>query len=108
MALSYFLSGIFGGINEPVLYGLGLKYKKPLIGMVIGGFVGGLYFGLTKVGYYAFGASNFLLVLSFIGGGNNASFINGIVGCAIAFVVATVVTYLFGFDKNDPVVTEAE
>lgn len=108
MALSYFLSGIFGGINEPVLYGLGLKYKKPLIGMVIGGFCGGLYFGLTHVGYYAFGASNFLLVLSFIGGGNNASFINGIIGCVIAFVVATAVTFIFGFDKNDPVVTQAE
>ena len=47
LSLGYFISGIVGGVTEPALYGIGLKYKKPLIALMIGGAVGGLYVGLT-------------------------------------------------------------
>jgi hypothetical protein len=48
-ALGYFVSGIVGGVTEPALYGLGLRYRRPLIGLAVGGFVGGVWAGATHV-----------------------------------------------------------
>lgn len=52
----YAISNFLGGIGEPALYGIGFKYKKPLVMMAIGGFCGGLYAGITGVGTYVMGA----------------------------------------------------
>ena len=104
LSLGYFISGIVGGVTEPALYGIGLKYKKPLIALMIGGAVGGLYVGLTHSYMYGLGATNFLMILSF-SGGSTANFINGTIGCVISMLAAAAATYMIGFDKNDPVVT---
>ena len=104
LSLGYFISGIVGGVTEPALYGIGLKYKKPLIALMIGGAVGGLYVGLTHSYMYGLGATNFLMILSF-SGGSTANFINGTIGCVISMLAAAAATYIIGFDKNDPVVT---
>ncbi|MBQ8986376.1 MAG: PTS glucose transporter subunit IIA [Lachnospiraceae bacterium] len=104
LSLGYFISGIIGGVTEPALYGIGLKYKKPLIALMIGGAVGGLYVGLTHSYMYGLGATNFLMILSF-SGASTANFINGTIGCIISMLAAAAATYFIGFDKNDPVVT---
>ena len=104
LSMGYFISGILGGVTEPALYGLGFKYKKPFIGMMIGGAIGGLYAGLTHVASYAVGATNFLIVLGFAAGGT-ANLVNGTISCVISLVAAAVATYFIGFDKNDPAVT---
>ena len=104
LSLGYFISGIVGGVTEPALYGIGLKYKKPLIALMIGGAIGGLYVGLTHSYMYGLGATNFLMILSF-SGGSTANFINGTIGCVISMLAAAAATYMIGFDKNDPVVT---
>ena len=93
-ALGCFISGILGGITEPALYGIGMRYKKPFIAMIIGGFCGGLYAGLTHVGTYVMGATNFLSVLGYVAGGT-ANMVNGCIAAAIAFGVTAVLTYLF-------------
>lgn len=97
--LGYMLSNFLGGIGEPALYGVGFKYKKPLIMMAIGGFCGGLYAGIMGVGTYVMGATNFLSLLQYAGGGT-ANLVNGIVGVVIAVVVTAVLTYLFAFTKE--------
>ncbi len=102
LALGYFISGIIGGVTEPALYGIGLKYKRPLACLMAGGAIGGLYVGLTHSVMYALGATNFLMVLSF-SGGSTANFVNGVIGCLIAMAASAALTYLFGFDKNEPV-----
>ena len=107
LSMGYFISGIFGGVTEPALYGLGFKYKKPFIGMMIGGAIGGLYAGLTHVASYAVGATNFLIVLGFAAGGT-ANLVNGTISCVISLVAAAVATYFLGFDKNDPAVSGIE
>ena len=107
LSLGYFISGIVGGVTEPALYGIGLKYKRPFIALMAGGAVGGLYVGITHAYMYAMGATNFLMVLSF-SGADKANLINGTIGCIIAMLVSAAVTFLTGFDKNDPVVTGKE
>ena len=101
LALGYFISGIIGGVTEPALYGIGLKYKRPLVCLMAGAAIGGLYVGLTHSVMYALGATNFLMVLSF-SGGSTANFVNGMIGCLIAMAASAALTYLFGFDKNEP------
>ena len=100
LALGYFVSGILGGVTEPVLYGIGFKFKKPFIAMAIGGFCGGLYAGLMHVGTYVMGATNFLSVLGYVGGGT-ANMIHGCVGAVIALGVSAALTYFIGFTEQD-------
>ncbi len=100
LSLGYFISGILGGVTEPVLYGIGFRYKRPFIAMAIGGFCGGLYAGIMHVGTYVMGATNFLAVLGYVSGGTS-NMINGCIGVVIAFVVSAVLTYFIGFTKED-------
>lgn len=100
LCFGYFVSGILGGVTEPSLYGVGFKYKRPFIGLSIGGFAGGLYAGLTHVGAHVMGATNFLSVLTFVAGGT-ANVINGIAASMIAMLVAAAATYFLGFSKAD-------
>ena len=67
--------------------------------MMIGGACGAFYGALTHVAGYMPGASNFLTILSF-SGGNSSNLINAVVACGIAFIVATVTTYLIGFKED--------
>lgn len=94
------MSGILGGITEPVLYGIGFKYKRPFVAMAIGGFVGGLYGGLMHVGTYVMGATNFLAVLGYVGG-VTTNMINGCIGALLAMCVSAALTYFFGFTEDD-------
>lgn len=95
LSFGYFISGILGGITEPALYGVGLKYKKPLAALAVGGFCGALYIGITHVKCYMLGATNFLSVLGFVAGGTGNT-INYVIGCVIAFAVAATLTFILG------------
>ena len=53
---------MIGGVTEPGLYGIGVKYKRPFIGMMCGGFVAGLFASIVGLQVY-----NFLPVASFFG-----------------------------------------
>lgn len=94
-AFSFFTAGILGGISEPALYGVAFRYKKPFIGLIVGGICGGIYAGLTHVGYYPGAGAGFLNLMAFIGGGT-VNMINGCIACLIAFAVAAGVTYYLG------------
>lgn len=100
LALGYFVSGIIGGVTEPALYGIGFKYKRPFIPMMIGGFCGGLYGGIMHIGCYTIGAANFLALMGFIPGGT-ANFVNALIAALIAMFVSAALTFFFGFTKED-------
>lgn len=101
LALGYVISAIAGGVTEPVLFGVLMKYRRTMIGMFIGGAVGAVISGLMGVTYYmAGGAANFMVFTNYLQGGTQ-NVIMAIVGMAIAFVVATIVVYLRGFTKEE-------
>ncbi len=91
-ALGYFVSGIVGGVTEPALYGLGLRYRRPLIGLAVGGFVGGVWAGATHVTAYIMGSSSFLSILGYVGGGVLNTVSAGI-SDLLAMGIASAVTY---------------
>jgi PTS system beta-glucosides-specific IIC component len=91
-ALGYFVSGIVGGVTEPALYGLGLRYRRPLIGLAAGGFVGGIWAGATHVTAYIMGSSSFLSILGYVGGGV-LNTVNAGISDLLAMGIASAVTY---------------
>ena len=97
--IGYFIAGFLGGVTEPALYGTGVKYRKPLIGMAIGAALGGLYAGLMHVNVYALTSTNVLMVLGYIGEGTG-NLVNGIISCVIAMVGAAIATYMLGLDDK--------
>ncbi len=99
ISLGYFISGLIGGVTEPVLYGVGLKYKRPFIGMSIGAGIGGLYAGLTHVSSYLMASSNFLGVLRF-SGSTTANLLNGTIACVISMLSSAAAVYLMGFGNE--------
>lgn len=101
LAAGYFVSGFVGGVTEPVLYGIGMKYKRPFICLALGGALGGLYCGITHVTVYLLGATNFLSVLGYVAGGT-ANLVNCVIASLIAMLSTAALTYFFGFDKDEP------
>lgn len=91
------------GITEPVLYGVNLPKKYPLIAAMIGGGCGGLYAGLTHTHRFATGSSGLPAVLLYIGDDTMAYFYNIIIALVITALVTAIVTYVLSlkFEKAE-------
>lgn len=100
LAFGSFVGGILGGVTEPTLYGLCFSHKRCFIGLMGGAAIGGIYGGLTHVKMYVFGGSNFLSLIGF-SGGSVANLVNGILACVISLIAAAILTFFFGFSKED-------
>ncbi len=102
LASGFAVTAIVAGTSEPCLYGICTRYKRPFIGLMAGGFAGGLYAGIAGViSANLVPSTNFLSALAFTGA-SAGNLINGLIGCGIAVVVAAAVTYFFGFEKDEP------
>ena len=99
-----FISAIVGGVTEPAIYGIVLKYKKPFyIAMVMTG-IGGLMAGIAG-SQFPMMLTTCVLTLPAMG-----MFPGGwgfIAASVIGFVGTGVCTYLFGFDDSMPEATES-
>lgn len=96
-SLSALLSIFFAGITEPAIYGVGMKLKRPFVGALIGGALGGAYIGGTGVKSFAFVFGGLTTLPAFVG----STFVHYVIGLAICFVAGTIATYILGFE--DPV-----
>ena len=91
------------GITEPVLYGVNLPKKYPLVAAMIGGGCGGLYAGLTHTHRFATGSSGLPAVLLYIGDNSMTCFINIIIALGISAAVTAAVTWVLSmkFEKKE-------
>ncbi|AQR97404.1 beta-glucoside-specific PTS transporter subunit IIABC [Clostridium saccharoperbutylacetonicum] len=96
LAASSLVPALLGGITEPIVYGLSVKYKKPLIAQTIAGGIAGAFMGMfqTKAIVYVFPALTTLP--AFFG----ETFTIYIIGIAMAFTISAALTYFFGFDEG--------
>ncbi|WP_129729803.1 sucrose-specific PTS transporter subunit IIBC [Ectobacillus funiculus] len=76
------------GITEPALFGVNLKLKYPFIGAITGSAVASAFIALTKVKATALGAAGLPGIISI----KPDSIISYIIGMAISFAVAFVMT----------------
>lgn len=100
VAASAGLTGLFG-ITEPALYGVNLKYKTPLYAAMIGGGIGGLFMGITRVKNFTGGSPGLLTLPSYIGDDTLKHLYMACIGAAISIVISFVVSYIL---YKDPVV----
>ncbi|MGY3777129.1 beta-glucoside-specific PTS transporter subunit IIABC [Isobaculum melis] len=104
MASSAGLTGLFG-ITEPALYGVNLKYKTPLYAAMIGGGLGGLFMGLTKVKNFTGGSPGLITLPSYIGDDTLQHLYFACIGAAISIVISFALSYML---YKDPVTEEEQ
>lgn len=85
----------FMGVSEPALYGVTLRLKKPIIGMVLAGAVGGLYFGIMKI-------NTPVVIASFVALPSYNNVIHTIIGSGITFLIAFIYTWIVVKDTDLP------
>ena len=101
MTAGYIVAALLGGVTEPTLFGILLRFRRTMIGMFIGGAIGAVVSGILGVTYYmAGGASNLLVILNYVQGGTK-NIVCAIIGMAISCVIAAVVVYFTGFSKDE-------
>ncbi|EOI00760.1 PTS system, beta-glucoside-specific IIABC component [Enterococcus haemoperoxidus ATCC BAA-382] len=100
VAASAGLTGLFG-ITEPALYGVNLKYKTPLYAAMIGGGIGGLFMGITRVKNFTGGSPGLLTLPSYIGDDTLRHLYMACIGAVISIVISFVISYIL---YKDPVI----
>lgn len=95
IAFSTTVSQALGGVGEPLLYGVILRYKRLIVIEMIATFVGTLWVGFNHGAVYFLGSNNFLVATVF-----GKGIINGIIGCAISFVAAFIPIMVLGFGEE--------
>ena len=103
-SMSALLSIFFAGITEPSIYGVGVRYKKPLIAAVAGGAVGGAFIGGMHVKAFAFVFGGLTTLPAFIG----STFVSYVIGLAICFAVALAVTLVIGINEETTTKTDTD
>lgn len=96
------------GITEPILYGITLPKKYPLVATMVGGACGGLYAGLTQTHRFATGSSGLPAVFLYLGDDTTRCFMNIIIAILISAVVSGMLTFVFSlkYEKNLNLVEE--
>lgn len=91
-ALAAASTAVFGGVSEPALFGISLRFKKPLIGVMLGNFVAAGYAGLMKVVAYPSGNCTIFGIVRYLSA-DKSNFINMV----IAIIIGAVISFLFTF-----------
>ncbi|MFT8311226.1 MAG: beta-glucoside-specific PTS transporter subunit IIABC [Sporolactobacillus sp.] len=100
LAIPAAISGLFGGVSEPAMYGIGFKMKKPLYAAMIGAAISGLFAGIMKLKAYAFGSYTLLALPSFAAHGNMSNLWIAVIASAIAIIVTVSFVWILGFDDS--------
>ncbi|WP_321998922.1 beta-glucoside-specific PTS transporter subunit IIABC [Bacillus pumilus] len=104
LALSTLLPSFFG-ITEPAIYGVTLRLKKPFYASLIGGAVGGCFYGLFSVKTTAFSIPGITSLPTYIMKGTN-NFQLALIGITLSFIVSLLVTIFLGFKESVTAVNE--
>lgn len=91
---SAFISA-FIGITEPALYGVGFRFKKPLIGAAVGGAVAGGFVAAAGGKAVSYAMPSIISLPAYTG-----TIPVMLTGLAIAFVVSAIVSYAVGLDEE--------
>lgn len=96
LAASSMIPALLGGITEPIVYGLSVRFRKPLIASAIAGGIAGAFMGMfqTKAIVYVFPALTTLP--AFFG----QTFKIYLIGITMAFTVSAALTYFMGFTEE--------
>lgn len=97
VAITGIVSAILG-VTEPVMYGVNLPKRKPMIAVCIGGGLGGAIVGLSGAKARAFAFPSLASFPVYFGDG----FAMFAAGCAVGFISAFVASMLLKYDTSVP------
>src|SRR5574341_2388536 len=103
LALSSLLPALLGGITEPIVFGLSVKYKKPLIAQVIVGGLVGAFMGALQVKAIVYVFPALTTLPAFFG----PTFIYYGIGITVAFFGTALLTYLLGLGETDETTSDS-
>lgn len=98
-ALSAFL-----GITEPAMYGVNLKYKRPFAFAMASSAIAAAFLSFFHAGAMAYAPPGLFTIITY----QADSFIFIILGAALSFTLAAVLSFFFGIPKEQNVVTTEE
>ena len=100
-AVASSISAMLAGVTEPTLYGISLRYKTPMIAVVIGGGLAGLFAGITGVvGYSMGGSPSWLTLITMVGGEGFTNLIFGVIAGVISVAVTFVLCFILYKDEK--------
>ncbi len=88
------------GITEPVVYGVNLRLKKPMICGCIAGAVGGAIAGAFNAVSWSYNMPGIATIPAFFKSGHMTPFIGFIISIVVSFVLGMVLTMIVGFDDE--------
>ena len=94
-ALSAGIGAMVSGVSEPALYGINLRYRTPMIGVVVGGLAGGAVCGILGAKAFSMGYSSILGVVIF-----EKTMGAMIAGIAVTFIISFLSTLLLFRNKQ--------
>ena len=94
--LSLAFGCIVAGVTEPTIYGVNLKLKKPMLGVMAGGAAGGVVAGLMGARAYTMGYSTVMALPIF-----EDTIVAMAAGIVVAIAVAAAVAFVLGYDEAD-------
>lgn len=102
LATACFTTAVLAGLSEPTLFGICMKYKRPLWTLGAGAAIGGLVTGLLGVTCNSILCmySNYLGIVGWIMTSDTTSLIHLFIGLAVSFAATFFLTYRFGFPKE--------
>ena len=103
------ISAVVAGVTEPAMYGINLRYGKPMAAAVIGAGVSGLFAGLMGVKAYTMGGSpSVLSVIQFVNTSGESGALTGVIFGVIAAAISLGLSFFLSrLLFKDPVVEGA-
>lgn len=92
----------FFGITEPAMYGVNLKYKRPFVFAMASSAIAAAFLSFFHTGAMAYAPPGLFTIITY----QADSFIFVIIGAAMAFLVAAILTFLFGIPKEEQAAAE--
>lgn len=95
------INATIAGVSEPAIYGITLRYKTPMIAVIIGNLIGGLVAGLLHVKIYGFAGTLGIFGLPLFHHSGTNDFIFMILAIIIAMIATFIITLIIYKDTNE-------
>ncbi|WP_251545930.1 beta-glucoside-specific PTS transporter subunit IIABC [Limosilactobacillus caecicola] len=103
------ISALVAGITEPAMYGVTLKYKRPLYTAMISSGVIGLFAGFFHIRAFAYANPSFISLPQFIAKVAPHNFMYALICAVGSFILTFILTFMFGYnDKMFGVTADGE
>lgn len=94
-AISAAVVAAFTGVTEPSLFGVCLKEKRALKGVMVSGALAGIFLGITKIKCYVYSFPAVTSILMFRAPDGMGNLINAVILCVLSAVLGFVLTLIF-------------